>query len=301
MSFRHKGVLISMNNYMEVFKDFEPDILDEIRSAVLDDTPISPFIKVCQSDSYRLGQFRLALREYVPKEYLNPKLSGSCIYLIRQCYKKNIDLKPITQYISGSLRLDVSSIEHILKVMLLGVDIRKVDFTLVPNDNLKIICEGLAKGYPMWLCISDEGYLTPSFIRQLMKGMQLQVDIHPFLSGKWSEEQLVFILSNAKSININTLLEYVNYKFSIDHLVEIVDIARDGLDFTPMCIQEEDGSPLYNSYQLAIISSAIKEDLLTDEICNPMLSDMEMQDLLNDLIQKRLLEHKPVLKGSLKK
>lgn len=301
MSFKHKGVLITMNNYLEVFKDFEPDILDEIRSAVLDDTPISPFIRVCGCDSYKLGQFRMALREYVPKEYLNSQLSGRCIYLIRRCFKDGIDLNPILRYIKGSLKLESDSLEKIIQAIALGIDIRKVDFTSVPKDNLGIICEGLLKGYPMWLCVSEEGYLTPSFIRQLMKGMHLQVDIHPFLNGKWSEDQLIFLLSNARGVNINTLLEYVNYKFSVDHLVEIVDLARDNLDYTPLCLQEEDGSPVFNIYQLAVLGTAIREGLLTDELYNPRLSDMEMQDILNDLIFKRNSEKKPKLGGSLRK
>lgn len=301
MSFKHKGVLITMNNYLEVFKDFESDIIDEIRSAVLDDTPISPFIKACQIDSYKLGQFRMALREYIPKEFLNPRLSGQCVYLIRQCYRNKIDLSPLLRYVKGNLRLENDSIERIIRVMLIGGDIRKVDFTIVPKDNISIICEGLVKGYPMWLCVSSEGYLTPSFIRQLMKGMQLQVDIHPFLSGKWSEEQLIMILSNARSLNVNELLEYVNYKFTIDHLVEVIDSARNKLDYTLLCMQDEDGTPSFNSYQMAVLSNALKSDVINDEIYNPNISDMDMQDIYERLLEEKASKHTPKLSGLLKK
>lgn len=301
MAFKHKGVLVTLNNYMEIFNGLEPDVLDEIRSAVLDDTPISPFIKACQFDSYKLGQFRLALREYVPKEYLNPKLSGSCIHLVRQCYRANIDLSPLLYYIKGSLKLENDSIERIIKVMIAGGDIRKVDFTIVPKDNISIICEGLIKGYPMWLCVSNEGYLTPSFIRQLMKGMQLQIDIHPFLNGKWSEEQLVLILSNARSLNVNELLEYVNYKFSVEHLVEVIDTVRNNLDYTLLCLQDDDGTPSFNSYQMAVLSKAIKDDVICEEIYNPNINDMDMGDIYEKLIAKKEAERKPLLKGQLKK
>lgn len=301
MSFKYKGVIITMNNYLEVFKDYEPDIIDEVRSAVLDDTPISPFIKPCRTDSYRLGQFRMALREYIPKEYLNPSLSGQCIYLIRHCYKVGVDLSPILRYIKGTLKLECDSIERILRVMLIGGDIRKIDFTVVPRDIIGIICEGLIKGYPMWLCISNEEYLTPSFIRQLMKGMQLQIDIHPFLNGKWTEEQLVMILSSANAININELLEYVNYKFSIEHLVEVIDAARNRLDYSLLCLQDDDGSPSFNSYQMAVLRNALRDDVITKELYNPNMNDMDMQDLYEKLLAEKERQHKPVLRGRLKK
>lgn len=301
MSFKHKGVLVTLNNYMEIFNGLEPDVLDEVRSAILDDTPISPFIKACQFDSYKLGQFRLALREYVPKEYLNPKLSGSCIHLIRQCYHANIDLSPLLYYIEGMLKLENDSIERIIKVMIAGGDIRKVDFTIVPKDNISTICEGLIKGYPMWLCVSNEGYLTSSFIRQLMKGMQLQIDIHPFLNGKWSEEQLVLILSTARSVDVNELLKYVNYKFSVEHLVEVIDTARNNLDYTLLCLQDDDGTPSFNSYQMAVLSKAIKDDVICEEIYNPNINDMDMEDIYKKLIAKKEAERKPLLKGQLKR
>lgn len=301
MSFKYKGILITINNYMEVFEKFEPDILDEIRSAVLDDTPIGVYIRSCADDSYKLGQLRMALREYVPKEYLNSRLSGRCIYLIRQCYKKGIDLSPILSYIKGNLKLENDSIEKILGVVLLGIDIRKVDFTIVPEDNIEIICEGLIKGYPMWLCVSEEGYLTTSFIRQLMKGMKLQIDIHPFLNGKWSEEQLVLILSNARSVNVNDLLEYVNYNFTVDHLVEIIDIAREGLDYSLLCMKDKDGFPSFNPYQLAVLGKAIRDDVICKEMYNPKLNDMDMEDIYEAELRKKQLEHKPVLRGKLHK
>lgn len=301
MSFKHRGVLITMNNYLEVFKDYEPDIIDEIRSAVLDDTPISPFIKQCKTDSYKLGQFRMALREYLPKEFLNKKLSGRCIYLLRQCYRDGVDMSPILRYLKGSLKIENESLEKVIKVVLLGGDISKTDFTLVPKDNVDIICEGLIKKYPMWLCVNTEGYLTESFIRQLMKGMELQVDIHPFLNGKWSEESLVFILSNAKVININELLEYVNYKFTLEQLGIIIDLASDGLDYTLLCLQDEDGSPAFNFYQMDVLSKAIRDGVLCEDMYNPSLNDMDMNDMYESLLEKKMLEHKPVLRGQLKK
>lgn len=301
MSFKYKGALITMNNYLEVFKDFEPDIIDEIRSAILDDTPIGAYIKHCPYDSYKLGQFRMALREYVPKEYLNPKLSGRCVYLIRRLYKQGTDLSPLKFYIKDSLKLENESLDKVLQIMLLGADIRKVDFTVVPKDNIDVICEGLLKGYPMWLCISDEGYLTSSFIRQLMKGMQLQIDIHPFLNGKWAEEQLVLILSNARSIDVNELLEFVNYKFTVEHLVEVIDMARNELDYSFICLQDEDGTPSFNSYQMAVLSKAVKDNVINEDIYNPKLSDMEMEDIYQELMYKKASEHKPVLSGQLKK
>lgn len=301
MSFKYKGVLITMNNYLKVFEGFESDILDEIRSAVLDDTPIGQYIKSCGSDSYKLGQIRLALREYVPKEYLNVKLSGKCINLIRKCFRDGIDLKCILKYITRGVKLENSSLEIILHALMLGANIDKVDFTDVSNNNVEIICEGLIKGYPMWLCVSKEGYLTSSFIRQLMKGMQLGIDIHPFLSGRWVEDQLILILSHAKDVNINDLLCYVNYKFTTDHLAEVLAVAKSRYDFTLLCLQESDGSPSFNPYQMNVLGEALKTDVFCEELYNPKMNDMDMRDILCRLQDKKAKERKPILGGRLRK
>lgn len=303
MSFKHNGVMVTLANYIEVFNGLEPDVLDEIRSAVLDDTPISSFIKDCEDDSYKLGQLRLAIREYIPKDYINPKLSGRCIYLLRQLYRNGFDLGVFEKYIPkrGRPTIENENLEVVLRAALHGADIRKVDFNIVPIENINIICEGLVKRYPMWLCVSPDKNLSNSIIRQLMKGMQLQIDIHPFITGDWTENQIVTILSNATKIDVNELLENINSKFSMEQIMEVIYVARKKLDYTLLCLKERDGTPAFNEYQMSVIGKCLDDDVLTEEIYDPHVSDMEMEDLRLEELEKRKAEQCKKLGGTLKK
>lgn len=301
MSFKCGGVLVTLNNYISIFGDYEPDILDEIRSAILDDTPISPFIARCCHDSYKLGQIRMALREYVPEEYLNVNLSGECIHKIRMAYKAKIDLKPLLEPKKYLYCLESESISHIIDVLIHGIDISKIDFSVVPIENVEVICEGLIQGYPMWLCVSNDKELTPSYIRQLMKGMLLQIDIHPFISEVWTDEQLIFLFTNAKVIDINDLLMYVNHNFTVEHLSEICEAYKLNLDFKVLCLQDEDNFPAFNPYQLEVLRKTLEDGVFCEDIYNPSINDRDMRILYNQLLEKKKLEHKPVLRGHLSK
>lgn len=303
MSFKYKGIVVTLGNYSEVFNGLDVDILDEIRSAILDDTPISGLIKYCLSDAYKLGQLRMAIREFIPKDFINPRLSGKAMFYIRKLYSRNSDIEVLRKYIpkTGAPTIQNDSLELILKSMLLGANIRKVDFNTVPNSNIEIICEGLIKGYPMWLCTDTDKPLEVCVIRQLMKGMKLGIDVHPFLSGDWSESQIITLLANSSKVNIGNILQFINYKFSVDQIMEIIYACRDKLDFDLLCVTDSDNNPLFNSYQMNVLSMCLRDDVLTDKIYNPKLSDMEMLDLFNiELSAKKALEGKK-LSGSLKK
>ena len=280
MSFTYKDRVITLNNYLDVFRGYEPDILDEIRSAILDDTPISPFINSCGSDSYKLGQFRLALREYLPTEYLNPHLSGRNLYLIRQGFHLGVDMNQVLPYINEVCILDNDVLSKVIEVVLTGTDITNIDFNLVTNDTVDVICEGLIKGYPMWLFVSATMHYTSSYIRHLLKGMQLGIDIHPFLDDRWSEEQVVFLLNYARHIDINAIVNQINPYFSIQHIEEIIQAKLKGLDITCLCLKDDKFKPLFNPSQMKMLRLALEGNFDVSSLLNPDLSPEQMGDLI---------------------
>lgn len=300
MSFVYRGVMITMQNYQEVFRGYSMDVLDEVRSAVLDDTPIGLYIDKCKEDSYKLGQIRMAIREYVPIEYLNYKVSGKSINLLRKVYTSGISVAPILPYITQSPYLKDSSLERVLESVLNGSDITKIDFRQVPDKNVDIICLGLEKGYPMWLC-ADNPDLEPDYIKLLMRGMKLGIDIHPFLNGLWGKDQITYLFTQSRDTDINNILCYVNYKFETDALKEVVDAKHLGVDIRKICVQEKDGEPIYNCYQMEVMKEAMKQRALTNEMCNPNISDMDMRDMMEKEIARQKSIRKPVLSGQLRK
>lgn len=285
---KYMGMPININNYSTVFKDCTPDVLDEIRLAVLDNTDIMIYINDCGDDSYKLGQIRLSLREGVPYRFINTSITAKSIKCIRYCYKHSISLDPLIKYYLGSrILLRPEVFEIVVETLSLGGNISKVDFLTVPDSILEIICRGLVRGYPMWLFVNDK--FTESYIRLLMRGLDLGIDISPFIKDVWGESQLVLLFANVEKIDINSFLSYVNNKFSYEALKILIKAVRDGISIDRITYRDRDGYPVYSHYQMEVLVKAlkmIKQGLNCDDVFNPKLSDKEMSDKLDFILEE---------------
>lgn len=288
MSFKYNQHIITLENYRQIFNQCSPDILDEIRSAILDDTQISAFIEICGNDSYKLGQLRMAIREFLPKEYLNYRLTGRTMYYIRNAYKKGLNTDSLLKYITPSgLKLEASTLELLAEMVYLGVDIHKVDFTKVSLHLVDIFCKGLYKGYPMWLCVSEDMIYDEQYIKMLMRAMQLGIDIHPFIGKDWNINQLQILFLYAQTVPINELIQVITPKFNEDVLTELVLLMKDNIPITQLVVKDIEGYPVYNAYQIAELGKAIEDNTLTNEMLNPALSDMEIAELHREELAKQ--------------
>lgn len=280
MSFRFRSTNVTLENYSRIFEACSPDVLDEIRSAILDNTPIAPYIKPCGDDSYLLGQIRLGLREQVIPDYLNARLTGRTIYNIRQGIKNGRDMSCLLRFFTPkTVRLDKEIIEKLSEFAILGVDVSQVDFTKVPEKLVDIFCKGLYKGYPMWLLLDDEAQLSEELVHILMRGMALGVDVHPFLRGDWDKSSLLLLFSYNKSVDLNEVLRYINSRFDSDQVKVLLDLARVGLPIDRLCVKDSSGVPVYNSYQMYELGEAIKQGVDRPEMYDAELSDFEMAQM----------------------
>lgn len=281
MSFRYKGRSVTLTNYTDIFSACPVDIQDEIRSAVLDDTPIAKFIAGCGTNNYLLGQIRMALREMVPAEFLSTKLTAETIRNIREGYRNGVDMSPLLKYYNSGL--DVSVIEQLSEVVFMGVDISKIDFNIVPLNLVTTVCKGLCKGYPMWLLIEDGCNLTQDSLNILMRGLSLGVDVHPFLNGKWASQVLLLMFSYAQSVDLNEILKYVNEKFSFDIVQELLRLAEDGVNIAKLCLKDKEGYPVYNNYQIYQLGKGLKAGVDISSVMNPDLDDLSMENMISQL------------------
>ena len=287
MSFIFNRQTITLENYKQFFNVCTPDILDEIRSAVLDDTQIAKFIEPCGTDSYKLGQIRMALREMIPVEYINENFTGKTIYNIRRCFDKGYDCSFILKYLkNGKPIIETDTIETLVEFCYLGADLSKVDFTEVPKNIVNTICSGLYHGFPMWLCVGSP-YITEKKLSTLMRGMQLGIDIQPFINRDWQDSQLILLFSYAKELDLNNILRYINEKFDTDLLNVILQAASKNIPLARLCTRDNEGYPIYNCYQLTEIVHAIEEGTITDEMYNPNLSDMDIIDMRSKELEKK--------------
>ena len=304
MSFGYHGLNVTMGNYLVVFKGYSADVLDEVRCAILDDTPIEGILDSCASNAYLLGQLRKALREYLPTKYINTHLSGECVRLIRELYaKKAGNLSQIDEYIPEGAKpeVDNETLELMLKSMCKGADISRTDFRKVSKDAVDIFCEGLEKGYPMWLCLRDGEPLEEAVVRALIKGMTLGVDIHPFLLGRWEPVNILLLLSNANRVNVNDILKYVNSHYSFDQLCTIVECAECKLPYSKLCLRYESGEPAFNVHQMRALMFAFENDIDVSSFYSPTISDVQMYKICDEVLDARKEEGSRKLSGTLRK
>lgn len=305
------GKVATLGNYLTLTKGYSPDIQDEVRGAVLDDTPIGVYVEKCKDDSFKLNQIRLAIREYVPTRYLSHRLSATNIKQIRRVFREGLDLKLLDTYLSSSGILSISceSLDLILSAYLDGVDVSKVNFTQVREDTVDLFCSGLKKGYPMWVLSNEDASLPRSKMLLLMKCMNLNLDIHPFLDKNWDLQCINLIAVNASKLEYTVLMKHVNSRFSYSQLTQVISVATEWLDFLPLCLKDEDGVPVFNEYQMDVLGRVIKfnakQEALgkgivdIEEFLKPSMSDMDMQDLFEKRVSEITAEEGRVLSGKL--
>lgn len=299
MSLQYNGVVLTMHNYEKVLTGLSPDVVDEVRLALWDDTPIDNYISMCKDDSYRLGQLRLMIREYVPTKYVNPYISGQNLHKIRKCINKGVDISQIDRYVDKKKSgLTDEGLGLLLDAIYGGADITSVDFFKVPYSNYNIICEGLKKNYPMWLFQGET--LPEDRIRLLMRGMALGLDVQPLMHPEWDDTQIRTIYLSAKKIDISELLCRITHRFSKECIEEVIYALANKLNVAVITIVDDEGYPLYNEFQMEALNLAMSNGVVTAEMQNPNLSDMDIRDMVTAEIEK-VKAKRGILGGALPK
>lgn len=274
---RYNDIEVTLTNYKSIFEGYLPEVQDEIRSAIMDNTPIGMYIDECSKDAYKLGQIRCAMREFIDPEYIDVIMSGTTIFYIRMGMFAKVDMSGILQYIGV---LSENHLEKVAQLCYIGIDISKMDFTRINDKIFDIVCKGLIQKYPMWLLqdikVNDEGY-----VKLLMQGLRLGFDIHPFLEEEWSAELLVRLFTLDKDV-YTKVLQYINNKTDVDVLMGVIECVKAGVDITPIMGKYSDGYDLYDSYQLTTLLTSASQGLDISKALNFRLTDSEMLRIIKE-------------------
>lgn len=281
---RYEGQLVTLDNYKVIFNNCIPDILDEIRLAILDNINIFSYIDICGSDSYKLGQIRLSIREGISRRYINSQFTGKTLRNIRYCISNGIDVSNLYSYVSvKTLRLSPILLEKLSEVLVAGGSISNIDFTTVSSDNFDIICNGLIRQYPMWLFTDSN--LTVSIIKLYMRGIDLGIDITKFLGDDWSEDKLILLFSYVNSVDLGVFLGMITYLFNRTQIEILLKAYSGGIDISRIVIRDMDGYPVYNEYQMQVLLDAEKCGIYSPDLYNPKLNDMDMREILEKITE----------------
>lgn len=307
------GKVATLSNYLELTKNYSRDIQDEVRSAIMDDTPISPYIKKCKGDNFKLNQIRLAIREYVPSRYISSHLSATNLKWVRRIHESGYSLKVLDKYLSkgGVLSISCDTLDLLLSAYFDGVNIDSVDFNTVSEELSGLVCSGLKRGYPMWIITESSIPMSKEFMHTLMKCMNLSLDVHPFLGEGWDVERVQMILSKATKMEYTVLMKHINSRFSKNQLEEILKLATQYLDFLPLCLKDDEGMPVFNEYQMGVLAEIIeytfkaeqsgRVGIDVEEFLKPSMSDVDMRKLFYQKVAELKAEEGRVLSGRLPK
>lgn len=282
MSFRYNGRVITLTNYRQVFEGYREDVLDEIRNAVLDDTPIGGYIDLLKNNPLTLNQVRLCIREMVPKRYININYGSKVLSEIRVLNDLGLNLSKLDKYLPARtiLKLDEDVLYEMLKLYEngKGTDLEGINFLKLNKPKALVVLDAIKLGYPVRICIEGRETTLPlDTLKLYIKAMNMGVDIHMFLTSDWSASQLVQILSASKRVDIVELLNYINPYFTAEAIQQVIEGMAHGVDVSPYTALDEDSYPLFNHYQMRVLREALESKVDISGVLNPEMSDIDMK------------------------
>lgn len=298
MSFSYKGTQITTDNYTREFQNLGRDTLDEIRSGVLDDTPLGLYIDVCGDDYEKLGEYRRALRDRTPLKLLPVYFSARTIREIRQRYKETtLEYKELQKQIENRVPEDLVKYLIILEEAQVK-EIGMIDYTKVSEEQMKSLVGGMLLGYPMWMCLEIRPTISGELLKLCVRGMQLGYDIHLLLDKEWSESQLSWLLSREKQEMLD-LISVLDPKMSEEHMKRVEELYRLELSYEYLCVRNKARELIISEQKSKVLRDGIIRARLSDEEKRLLISPKVTDEDCNMLLTRGLvsLERILVLRG----
>lgn len=275
---RYRNVDLTFDNYKHHLKEFSLDIQDEVRSAILDNTPIGDFIDSCREDPFRLQQVRLAIKESQP-EWLVGLKTGKSIYLSRKTRARGVNLTGVPRAIRGSTEKQV---EHYLSwveeayVIPEGFDVSKV-----PERLLEVAGRALAQGIdPRRIFeLSDYDSDAASYYVDIES---VGFDTSVFKGKNPRNDALEAIVTIAGRPYSSIVVDMVVETTTGEDVLILTQLAQMGFDF------EELGKPgRYETHQLNWVLFAYKRKLDYKQMLKPKLTEKELKSIFTGLEAKK--------------
>lgn len=273
---KYKGVDLTFENYATRLEGFSQDIKDEVRSAILDNTPIGDFIDVCRDDPFRLQQLRLAAKEFYPTWVFKVE-DGANIYRIRNL--SGVSVEMVENQVSAGLPREY--IEELISWIEEGVVIPE-DFNMrrVPKTILTPVSTAIKSG------------VDPNAIVKLSKGneeaagLYVQIAVKGLSLGKFEGKNLLnsclgSVAELAGRPYIGTVVELLEPRSGSEEVEVLWELAKSGFDFS---LFEGD---YYTSMQLSWIHQAFIEKFDVTKMLDTELNNSELNEIYNTLATDR--------------
>ena len=280
----YNGTRVNINNYKSVFKGCSRGVLDVVRSAILDDTPLGKFIDLCCDDYHLLFEVKMALDVGLDISFLDTFMGSGCSFevlaTLRGLYSKGININPLLKYFEN--RVSYPHIKYIVKWYGKGYSLERYDFSILPSELLEVFDYGFSLNYPMYLFNNGKQY-SESYIRCCLKLLSNSKPIDMFLGNDWHIENLDMLASYSKSKYYDKLIEYVTVNITTSVLEELMLCCRSGMPLDGVSALDEDGLYVFDPNMIRLIRGAFNNKYDYTRLINTELSFSDMRSIYKEM------------------
>lgn len=283
---KFKGKNVTLGNYKEVFEGYSLDVQDEVRSAVLDNTPIFSYVDRHKNDPGTLHEIRLAMFECLPDIYYT--LSGDVLHEVRSLVRDGVNLELFEPYLGSNLSDEVLLL--ILSWIRDGVDVSQYDMKLIPVDMVGVLRRLVAQGYDVLPFLTGLVYSS----RYIMACLTLKKqgnNVDKFVNTVF-DELVVDFLALA---NNPWLVSIATEESSIESLQILNELHGENFpELDRVSAQDSEGRFIFMPFQLERILESYEQRLTYGNMLDPTLGIAE----LNTIMVENRLANQGRLKGS---
>lgn len=277
MKYNNKDLIL--DNFRDLLFDYSVDVQDVVRSSILDNIDIIPYIKIYKDDAYKLDQIRLAIKEGLPKTFF--KTTGDMLYQIRQMSRRGVDLSSIENQLKSNL--SEQSTKYLIKWVDDGINISKLNIAIIPNSLLDTFDYGLRSGFDMTEFNNGKNY-SSKYIKLCLQIKKNDKPISFLLSGEWSLDSLT-VLSRESKMQKNKwqlLVQGIDEQVSTSRLDLLVKLVKAGVPINKLQQKSTKNTYVYDEDCLSIIHEGFFSNLDL-EVLMQTTSAKEMQVLKSQL------------------
>lgn len=284
----YRGSKLVLDNFRSVMADYDVDIQDVVRSAILDGVNISDYIESCKDDPYKLDQIRLSLKESVPTVLFNG-LNGEQLYIIRKLKAKNYNIDPIISQITSG-KLSECYLDFLISWVTRGVDISGIKLSLIPKKMLEIFDMHLCQGRDMRPFNNGRVY-SKEYILYCVSIQERGKDISRFANEDWSLEvmsDLAGIVGSVSDKVWQSVLSVLTSKDDRHRVALMFKAAKYKLPVNQLGAKSGDTeSPIYDNSSISLIIEAANGGFDWKSLMNTGLSTNDRRVRLDEMRMQR--------------
>ena len=280
---KYKGIILILDNFRSVLKEYSVDIQDVVRSAILDGVDLEKWLTntSCKSP-YKLDQIRLCMKEGYISDTVFNALSGDQLYSFRGLRAANYPVEQIEQQLMAG-KLVGEYLDYMLQWLSNGYNIDGVNMSIIPKSMLKIFDTCLSKGFNI-LPFNNGRVYTAEYINYCFLIMQAGKSYLQFAEHDWDPELMKKVIvpfsRKLSEDRWSALLGLISYNEDVERASAIANLLHAGCN--PRNI-----ASWMNVRDLNVIRTAYKDGYSLSDFLNPNMLTEDREALLRSLKAKR--------------